>query len=117
MSNSHRTFSACLVLLSFLVLASAAEAGLVAGYAFNDDLADETTNYDGTVYEGSPTYSVDIPPTGGGIKSLFLNGVSSVKIPIDACVFSGDTDFSIVAWFKTMPTPATALSVPARAAK
>ena len=108
MSNLQKNFGLCLVLLSFLALAGAAEAALVAGYAFDGDLTDDTTNYDGTVSEGSAAYSGDIPPVvGASGQSLSLNGASVVDIPIDPHVFDGTTDFSIVAWFKTSNTANT----------
>jgi hypothetical protein len=73
--------------------ATVSRAGLVAGYPFEGNLSDYSGNgYHGIPYEGSPD------PSSG---SLYLDGASSVMIPIPACVFSGDTDFSIVAWFKT----------------
>jgi hypothetical protein len=101
LSDLQKTFGLYLVLLSFLILAGAAEAALVAGYAFDGDLTDETATYDGSMH-GFEDYSFDVPPiVGASGQSLDLDGASSVEIPIGACVFSGDTDFSIVAWFKT----------------
>ncbi|MHC4676184.1 MAG: LamG-like jellyroll fold domain-containing protein [Planctomycetota bacterium] len=116
MNNLHKAFSVCLVLTSFLALTASAEAGLVAGYAFDGDLTDETTNYDGTMYEGSAAYSVDIPPTGGGGQSLLLNDPNVVEIPIDPHVFDGTTDFSIVCWFKTSNTANTNVIISASSA-
>ncbi|MHC4674926.1 MAG: right-handed parallel beta-helix repeat-containing protein, partial [Planctomycetota bacterium] len=105
MSDLQKTFGLYLVLLSFLILAGAAEAALVAGYAFDGDLTDETATYDGSMYEGSPAYSVDIPPTvGASGQSLSLDGTNVVDIPIDPCAFDGTNDFSILAWFKTSNT-------------
>jgi hypothetical protein len=51
---------------------------------------------------GTEAYSSNVPPSGSGGDSLLLDGASHVEIPsLDACIFSGDTDFSIVFWFKT----------------
>jgi len=82
-----------MVLMLCTIGATASRAELVAGYAFEGNLNDCSGNgYDGIPYDGNPVYS-------GGY--LYLDGVSSVEIPVPAAVFEGSTPFSIVAWFKT----------------
>jgi len=91
-----------------LCLGTAARADLVVGYGFNGSLEDCSGNgNEGSIYEGTEAYSSDSPSTGSsGGQSLDLDGASSVEMPIDGCIFSGDTDFSIVAWFNTSDTDA-----------
>jgi len=92
-----------MVLILCTIGVSVARSELVAGYTFDGCLFDCSDNgYEGELcYSPAYLYSSDVPPGGSGGKSLCLDGDNCVVIPVDGCVFEGDTDFSIVFWFKT----------------
>jgi len=83
-----------MVLMLCTIGATASRAELVAGYIFEGNLYDCSDNdYHGIPYDGNPD------PSGG---SLYLDGASSVEIPIPATVFDSSGSFAIVAWFRTI---------------
>ena len=92
-----------MVLILCTIGATVGRAELVAGYTFEGSLCDCSGNgYDGQwCYPPAYLYSSDVPPSGSGGKSLRLEGDNCVIIPVDGCIFEGDTDFSILFWFKT----------------